>query len=122
MNNPKTITIDDIKYVREDSIEKNVAMNDKDYVIIRTYSAGVHAGYLKSRNRKEVILLNSRRIWKWTGASSLSELAIKGSSNIDGCKIPCVLPRIILTEAIEIIQCSQIAKSQIEGAKEWTQH
>lgn len=42
-----------------------------DYVIIRTYSAGVHAGYLESRNGKEVTLKNSRRLWYWDGAASL---------------------------------------------------
>ena len=44
----------------------------KDYIIIRTYSAGVHAGYLESRDGKEVTLKNSRRPWCWDGAASLS--------------------------------------------------
>ena len=33
------------------------------YVIIRTYSAGVHVGTLVSQNGKEVMLKDTRRIW-----------------------------------------------------------
>lgn len=91
----------------------------KDYVIVRTYSAGVHAGYLKSRDGKEVILTNSRRIWYWDGAASLSQLALEGVNKPENCKFAVVLPEIILTEAIEIIPCTEKAKLCIEGIKEW---
>ena len=33
-------------------------------VIVRTYSAGVHFGYLVAREGKEVRLTRSRRIWR----------------------------------------------------------
>ena len=42
------------------------------YVIVRTYSAGVFAGELESKNGQEVVLRNARRIWYWSGAASLS--------------------------------------------------
>ena len=90
-----------------------------DYVIIRTYSAGVHAGYLKSRNGKEVVLTDSRRIWYWDGAASLSQMAVDGVSKPENCKFAVVLPEIILTEAIEIISCTKKAKLCIEAVKEW---
>ena len=48
------------------------------YVIVRTYSAGVHAGTLVSQKGKEVVLMNTRRIWYWKGAASLSEMAVSG--------------------------------------------
>ena len=35
------------------------------FVIVRTYSAGVHAGTLASQAGKEVTLTNARRIWLW---------------------------------------------------------
>ena len=38
------------------------------YVIVRTYSAGVFAGELESRNGQEVVLRNARRIYYWSGA------------------------------------------------------
>ena len=91
----------------------------EDYVIVRTYSAGVHAGYLESRDGKEVTLKNSRRLWYWDGAASLSQLALEGVTKPENCKFAVVLPEIILTEAIEIIPCTEKAKVCIEGIKEW---
>ena len=49
---------------------------EEKYVIVRTYSAGVFAGYLISQKGKEVTLTDARRIWFWSGAASLSQLAI----------------------------------------------
>jgi hypothetical protein len=89
-----------------------------EYVIIRTYSAGVHAGELVRRDGKEVELANSRRLWFWHTADkgiSLSDVAIGG---IDAAKskVCAVLPSIILTEAIEIIPATATARATIETA------
>lgn len=35
----------------------------KPYVIVRTYSAGVFAGYLTSKKGQEVELTTARRLW-----------------------------------------------------------
>ena len=89
------------------------------YVIVRTYSAGVHAGTLVEQKGKEVTLKNSRRLWYWDGAASLSELAVRGVSKPSNCKFPAVVPEIILTEAIEIIQCTKEAEKNIQAVPEW---
>lgn len=89
------------------------------YCIVRTYSAGVHAGTLKAHNGKEVILTDSRRIWYWDGAASLSQLANDGTSKPGNCKFPAPTPEILLTEAIEIIPCSEKARTSIEGVHQW---
>lgn len=84
-------------------------------VIVRTYSAGVHFGYLVSREGKEVTLERSRRIWRWFGAWTLSEIATKG---LDVKKSKVSAPvTIALTEAIEIIDCTLAAVQSIEAAK-----
>lgn len=70
-------------------------------VIVRTYSAGVHAGNLISRDGKEVVLANAYRIWSWQGALSLHSIATTG---ISGGKIDGPVASITLTEAIEIIE------------------
>lgn len=86
-------------------------------VIVRTYSAGVHFGYLKSRKGKEVELVKSRRIWRWYGANSCSGLATKG---LDVSRSTVADPvSITLTEAIEIIECTKEAIKLIE-ASTWT--
>ena len=97
-------------------------MNDQKYVIIRTYSAGVFAGYLVERNGKEVVLRDARRLWYWSGAASLSELAVKGVSRPNDCKFPVAVPNITLTETIEIIECTPLGQQSIEEVPVWTSH
>jgi len=96
--------------------------NEFEYVICRTYSAGVFAGYLKERNGKEATLVDARRIWYWEGAATLSELAEKGVSKPESCKFPAPVAQVILTEVIEIISCSSEAKKNIEEVPIWTEH
>lgn len=90
------------------------------YVIVRTYSAGVFAGYLKSRSGKEVVLLTARRIWYWAGAASLSQLAQHGTSLPGKCKFPAPVDKVILTEAIEILSVTDCAQKSIEGVPVWS--
>ena len=90
------------------------------YVVVRTYSAGVHAGILKSRDGKEVVLKDARRIWYWDGAASLSELAMHGTSKPENCKFPCSVDMILLTEAIEIIPCADKARESIQAVSVWS--
>jgi hypothetical protein len=90
-----------------------------DYVIVRTYSAGVFAGTLRARKGKEVTLSGARRIWYWDGAASLSELAERGTSKPKNCKFPVPVSEIILTEAIEILAVTAAAKASIESVPEW---
>lgn len=44
-------------------------------VVVRTYGAGVHVGYLARSDGQEAELIESRRIWSWTGANTLDEVA-----------------------------------------------
>lgn len=83
-------------------------------VIVRTYSAGVHFGYLRRRDGKEVTLERSRRIWRWAGAYTLSEIATAG---VDIARSKIAAPvTITLTEAIEIIDCSPEVVKNLESA------
>lgn len=120
MSTIETIKINEVEYVRKDQIsQKAPQLDGLDYVIVRTYSAGVHAGYLKSRNGREVELLKARRIYQWAGASTLSQLAQSGTSKPDQCKFPEEVDRLILTEAIEILDVTEKAKRTIDAVKAW---
>ena len=112
--------IDGVVYVPENS---NRAVKNTEglvYVIVRTYSAGVFAGYLESQKEQEVVLKQARRIWYWAGANSLSELAMKGTSKPDECKFPIEVESIKLLNAIEIIDCTEEARKSISSVKIWT--
>jgi hypothetical protein len=89
------------------------------YVIVRTYTAGVFAGTLVSRKGREVVLKNARRLWSWSGAASLSQLSVDGTSKPDQCKFPVEVPEVILTEAIEILPVSEKAKKTIAAVPIW---
>lgn len=82
------------------------------YVIVRTFSAGVHTGLLIARDGKEVELSESRRIWSWEGAMSLSEIAVSGVGPDSRLGVPV---SIILTEAIEIIAVTPAAEKNLRG-------
>ena|SRR5208282_5749452 len=89
------------------------------YVIVRTYSAGVFAGNLQSREGQEVVLTDARRLWYWAGAASLSQLAVDGTSKPNECKFPVAVPRVELLQAIEILDVSAQAEANIKAVKPW---
>ena len=91
----------------------------KPYVIVRTYSAGVFAGTLESRNGQEVVLSNARRLWYWAGAASLSELAVRGTSKPGDCKFPIAVSTVTLLQAIEILAVTPVAQKSIDGVPQW---
>lgn len=114
------LTIEGVDYIPAEQSQK--LAEDRDgmpYVMIRTYSAGVHCGYLKLRNGKEVTLLEAIRIWKWEGAASLSQLSQEGTKNPGGCKFGVPISEILLTEAIEVIQMTEAAKQSIQSVASW---
>jgi len=115
-----TITVNGVEYVQANPKQETQETQCKPYVICRTYSAGVFAGYLKSREGKEAVLTNARRIWYWAGAASLSQLAQEGTSKPDECKFPCEVDEVVLTEVIEILNVTEKAKKSITGVKNWS--
>lgn len=96
-----------------------VTLKKRQYKIVRTYSAGVFAGYIESRNGQEVVMTNARRLWQWSGAASLSQLAQEGTNNPAGCKFPIPVDRVELMQAIEILDVTQAAKLSIDGVPVW---
>ena len=113
------IEIEGVRYVPENTQQKAETFDGMEYKIVRTYSAGVFAGYLESRNGREVTMRNARRIWKWAGAASLSQLAMEGTSNPNECKFPCEVDKVELLEAIEILDVTEKAKKSIQDVEVW---
>lgn len=91
------------------------------YCMVRTYSAGVFAGVVQSKEGREVALKDARRIWYWKGAASLSQLATAGTSAPKQCKFPAPVAEVILTEVIEIIPITEEARASISKVPEWAE-
>ena len=88
-------------------------------VIVRADRAGVFFGNIKERIGSEVTMTNVRRLWFWSGAASLSQLAINGVTNRHDCKFTIVVPEMTILGVIEIIPCSDEAIKSINSVKEW---
>lgn len=119
-----TMIINGEEWVKKSTIpeanEMSVDLDGLPYCIVRSYSAGVFAGYVKTRNGKKAVVLKARRLWFWDGAASLSELAMHGVSKPENCKFPCEVDSVELTEVIEVIPATVKARESIEGVPVWT--
>ena len=89
-------------------------------VIVRTYASGVHYGTLVYHDGGRFVELNdSRRIWAFDVKSvgiSLSEVAVHGPVD-SRTRICTTVPQIDITDALEIIPCTEAAIKVIEEAK-----
>lgn len=88
-------------------------------VIIRGDRSGVFFGTLTEKEGTEVKLTNCRRLWRWYGACSLSQLAMDGTTEPKKCMFTVNVDEIIITDVIEIIKCTDKAIKSIEGVSVW---
>ena len=114
------IEVNGIKYVKKDSVNNQAVNTDGlEYCIVRTVHSGVHSGFLKFFEDDKCTLLESRRIWHWKGAATLSQLSQEGVKKPDLCKIPCEVGKIHLVGVIEVITATETAMESIRGVKVW---
>ena len=120
--NTDSVFIGGVEYIPKNSITPLHSVDGLPYVIIRTYSAGVHAGYLKAKESTlagmEVELVSARRLYSWSGALTISELASIGTCKPDQCKFCAPIQSITLV-AIEIVPVTETAFNSIKSVKEW---
>jgi hypothetical protein len=120
MISEEKIIINGVTYVPKEDTCKN--KEGLKYCIVRCKNAGVHAGYLKSREDGVVTLLDSRRLWRWWSKFTLSGLATAGvlAGKEDECRFACVVAELQLTEldVCEIIPCTEKAFLSISSIKE----
>ena len=86
-----------------------------EFCIFRTRSAGVHCGTLVEMNGLAALVKDARRIWQWQGAFTLHELANSGGA--ESSRISEPVPRILLTEVIEVIPCTVKAQKNLSRSR-----
>lgn len=93
------------------------------YSIIRCQWAGVFMAQIVSRSKDglQAKLKDSRRLWYWSGAASLSQLAVEGTKKPADCKFPIAMPEQEVTGVIEIIHVTDAAKKSIDAVPVWQQ-
>ena len=88
-------------------------------VIVRADRAGVFHGVLEEVGENMAVKMsNCRKLWYWSGAAAVQQLAIDGVDG-SGCKFTKTVDSIVVSNAIEIIACTQKASDAIEAVKEW---
>ena len=92
---------------------------DNSYYIVRGDRSGVFFGEIAARNGREVTMTNVRRLWQWSGAASISQLAKSGTTMPYDCKFTVVVDEVIILDAIEIDKCTKEAVKSIQGVVEW---
>ena len=92
-------------------------------VIIRADRAGVFYGVLNEvqecGDKYAVELTQCRRLWYWSGAASLSQMANEGVTKPENCNFTLTLDSLIVNGVIEILPTTAAAQSSIEGVKVW---
>lgn len=92
---------------------------DNWFYIVRADRAGVFFGHIKERVGSEVTMTDVRRLWYWSGACSLSQLAVDGVKNPGECKFTVIVPEMTILGVIEIIPANEAAVKSIEAVKPW---
>lgn len=85
-------------------------------VLIRANGAGVYFGTLEKMEGDQVKVANVRNIWRWTGASCLSQIANEG---VTGNKIGPVVSSMVINNVLQIIPLTDAAISNLENQPEW---
>ncbi len=116
------ITINGKTYVEKGSLGSMQAKARPDgleYCIIRTYSAGVFAGWYDRDNESQAgTVYDARGIYYWEGAMTLSQLATDGTNKPENCKFTVKADH-DLKQIIDVIPCTEKAMNSIEGVAVW---
>lgn len=87
------------------------------HCVVRTYSAGVHIGTVASIDGTAVVLTGARRLWKWGGAFTLSEVATVGINPAE-TRMAVAIDEMALTQVTEIIPTKACARETFEACHE----
>ena len=100
-----------------EAIKKMIENGQK--VIVRTEHAGVFYGVVTEMEGQTVEVKNCRRIWYWSGAASLSELALTGPKRPNRCRFSVTISSMVVMGVKELIPCTDDAAKAIETVPVW---
>lgn len=116
MGKPDTITIDDVKYVRADSVSAQdpKKYDGMDYCIVRSVEQGVMCGYVESIDGRTVKLHRARQIWRYDSTFVLVDVAEHGMRNPDKAMLSVAASNpVYMLEACGVITCTKNAANQL---------
>ena len=116
MTHPKTMKIDDVEYVRADSVCKPHEVDGLRYAIVRSRDQGVMSGFVESINGRCVKLIQARQIWRYDSTFVLPDIAEHGFRNASNCKLSVPMSQeMVMLEACGVLYCTKKAALEIIG-------
>lgn len=94
-------------------------ISDGQKCIVRTEHAGVFYGVITEMEGQTAEVKDCRRIWYWSGAASLSEMALSGVKRPRDCKFSVTVSSIVVMGVKEILPCTEDAVKSIESVPVW---
>ena len=91
---------------------------DKWY-IVRGDRSGVFFGHITKREGSEVEMVDARQIWYWSGAANLLQMAAEGVTRPKECKFTQSVELLTLTDAVEVLPCTEAAAACIQAVPVW---
>jgi len=88
-------------------------------VITRNDGAGVFFGELVSAKKDKVILKNVKKLYYWSGAAAIEQLAVEGVKSPEKCKFTVVVEEMEIGQTLQIIPCTKEAIKNIEAVPTW---
>lgn len=93
---------------------------EANYSVVRCARSGVLAGEIVKREGTEVTMRNARKLWYWSGACTVLQIALDGVQVPEDCKFTVTVPELLVLDAIEIIPCLEKAENQLRGLEAWS--
>lgn len=90
-------------------------------VLVRAYASGVHFGTLAAvqPDGRAVRLTDAQRVWKWSGAATLSQMASMGVSKPEGCKFSVPVGGMAVMQVEEIMLLTEAANTNLTSVPTW---
>jgi hypothetical protein len=86
------------------------------FCVVRCRDSGVQTGYLEALDGSTAVLREQRRIWRWKGANTVLELSLRGADQ-DYTRITEPVALGVVTDAIEIIPCTDAARDNLSKSR-----
>ena len=90
-----------------------------EYYIVRGDRSGVFFGKIAERKGYEVRMQKARKLWYWDGACAVEQLAFDGVKKPDNCRFTVTVEEMTVTDAIQIIPCTEKAEKNLSEVQEW---
>lgn len=116
----ETITINNVEYVRADSVVKKATPNAEGlrYAIVRSRDQGVICGFIESIEGQTVVVINARQMSRWSSRFVLLDVAEHGLTERWERKFSCEMSEpLVMTEACGILYCTDIAKDSLRNER-----